>query len=906
MNRLSGAEIREAFLAFFADRGHFRENSASLLPQNDPTLLFTAAGMVPFKNVFTGIEKRDYTRATTAQRCLRAGGKHNDLENVGFTKRHQTFFEMLGNFSFGDYFKEDAIKWAWELSTKVLGLPKDRIYVSVHTTDNEASEIWEKKVGVAKDRIYHFDKDNFWSAGDVGPCGPCSELFFDRGEAFNTGDPELDRMGGDGDRYLEFYNLVFMQYERDENGDLNPLPKPSVDTGMGLERITSIIQEVDSNYETDLFTPIIYAIKSSSPVLKDNITADEVGQPEKLFIDLSPEQKIAAQVVADHLRAVSYLIADGLLPSNEGAGYVLRRILRRAVRFGKNIGFNEPFMHKIVPIITQQLGDFHLVLRKREAHVQKVLKAEEEKFFQTLEKGLAILNEELALLRKGNTLDGNTAFLLYDSFGFPLDLTEIIAREHGIEVDNVGFNKAMAKQKSQSKAKESKNKSEYDEIYRKLSTELSKTKFTGYDSYSDLRGSGKVLAILQNGSESDSISASSESVTAQLVFDSSVLYAESGGQVGDTGLLTMSGKDMAVVRNVKKPFANLSVVHVSVSPGATITKGDSVDQRVNSISRKQIANNHTATHLLHWALREVLGDHVKQAGSLVKDDVLRFDFTHMQAMTPEEVATVEELVNEKINDAYPVEATVMKKDDAIAAGAIALFGEKYGDEVRVLTIGKFSVELCGGTHVKNTSQIRMMVITEETGIAAGTRRITARTGADAFSFLRQKARITDGLRAQIKAGNDGEIIERVLKIQQNSRDLEKKINHMEERSTGLLARQIANTPAQIGNFNFISHQMEGDAKSARSLADKVRRHLPSGIIVIGAQQDGKAFILVSVSKDISKQVPASKLVQAVAPKIEGRGGGKPEMAQAGGTNVSGIKGALKQIKEEVGLRLGLC
>lgn len=899
MNHLSAAEIREAFLSFYADRGHFREKSASLLPQNDPTLLFTAAGMVPFKNVFTGIEKRDYSRATTAQRCVRAGGKHNDLENVGFTKRHQTFFEMLGNFSFGDYFKKDAIKWAWEFSTEVLKLPKDRLYVSVHTTDDEAAEIWEKEIGIEKERIYRFDEDNFWAAGDVGPCGPCSEMFFDRGEAFNTGDPELDRMGGDGDRFLEYYNLVFMQFERDENGDMNPLPKPSVDTGMGLERITSIVQEVSSNYETDLFTPIIHTIKSASPTLKSKVKVGEVEEPAKLFADLSQEEKVATQVVADHLRAVSYLIADGLLPSNEGAGYVLRRILRRAVRFGKNIGFNGSFMHKMVPIVTEQLAKAHPVLREKESHVQTVIKAEEEKFFLTLEKGLAILNEELEGIKEGGTLSGKTAFLLYDSFGFPLDLTEIITSERNIKVDAKEFEESMAKQKSQSKAKEEKGKSEYDAVYRELSQKLAETNFTGYDSYSDLKGSGELLALLDGGNVVSEVAAGAEKKRVQAIFDTSVLYAESGGQIGDTGELVSNGSSVAIVRDVKKPFANLAVAHLDLLPNTKLKTGESVEQIVDRGNRKNIANNHTATHLLHWALREVLGEHVKQAGSLVRADILRFDFTHMQAMTTEQIEKVESMVNDKIDDAYDVLAKTMAKDDAIAAGAMALFGEKYGDEVRVLTIGDFSVELCGGTHVRNTSQIRLFVITEETGIAAGTRRITARTGKSAFEFLKTKADIADAIRNQLKAGSQDEVIERLHKIQANNRDLEKKIGRIEERNAAILAKQIAHSPSEAGNFSLITHQMEGDAKAARSLVEKVRQHFPSGVIAVAAESDGKAFLLVSVSKDLSKRAPAGKLVQAAAPKIEGRGGGKPEMAQAGGTNIAGLKDALLVVRQEL-------
>jgi alanyl-tRNA synthetase len=880
MKKMTVAEIREEFLSFFESKGCFREKSGSLVPLNDPTLLFTSAGMVQFKDVFTGIEKRSYTRATTAQKCLRAGGKHNDLENVGFTSRHHTFFEMLGNFSFGDYFKREAINWAWELVTERFQIPKERLHITVFREDDEAYDIWHKEIGIPKERLYRFDeKDNFWAAGDVGPCGPCSEIYIDRGPAYNTGNPEMDKMGGDGDRFLEFYNLVFMQYNRDAKGTLSPLPKPSVDTGMGLERISSILQDVPSNYETDVFQTIIKAI------------TDKTGT--KYIPELGNETTAATRVVADHLRAVTFLIADGVLPSNEGRGYVLRRILRRGARYGKKLGFQGPFLSGLVPALVSSMGKAYPEIKEKQAFIQEAVKAEEEKFFLTLEKGLGILSDELKKLPKGGRLPGSVAFLLYDSFGFPLDLTSVVSREQGFEVDEKGFDAAMEKQKAQSRAAQEGEEGEKSlEIYEELAQKLSPTNFTGYDT---VEGEGKVLALLQGGKTVQSVA----SGPFEAIFDHSPFYGESGGQVGDTGELLANGKTIAQVKSVKKPVSSLTVVNGVLEAGASLKVGEKLYQRAPRAVRLKTQANHSATHLLHWALRKVLGTHVKQAGSLVTPELLRFDFAHFKAMSEEEKEEVERLINEHISNAEDLNTKVMEKDEAIAAGAVALFGEKYDAKVRVVSIGDgFSTELCGGTHVENTAQIGSFVLVSEGGVAAGVRRIVAYTGPTALAYLKSKAKALDSIRDFLKAGSPEDAVAKVEKLQAREKELEKKISAIQAESAGNLAKELLAEAKDIKGLPVVSHLLkDGGAEALKVLGERLKDRLPKGVIVLGAADpaNGKASIQVLATGEASKIHNAGKLVQAAAPLIEGKGGGKPEQAQAGGAKIAGLEPAIAHI-----------
>lgn len=874
-------EIREAFLSFYENNGHTRVPSASLVPQNDPTLLFTAAGMVPFKDVFMGIEKRDYTRATSAQKCLRAGGKHNDLENVGFTGRHQTLFEMLGNFSFGDYFKQDAITWAWQFVTEVLKLPTDRLYVTVYKDDDEAYNIWHDQIGIPRSKIYRFgEEDNFWSAGEVGPCGPCSEIFYDQGEKFNTGDPELDRMGGDGDRFLEFYNLVFMQFNRDAQGTLTPLPKPSVDTGMGLERVSAIMQGARSNYETDLFQPIIEQTQSMS---------------NKKYSSATDDSAVAFRVIADHIRAVTFLIAEGILPSNEGRGYVLRRILRRAVRYGKKLGFDAPFLHRLVPSVGDILGAQYSEIIEKQDFIMEAIRAEEDKFFKTLERGLSILHEELAKLKKGGDLPGKTAFLLYDSYGFPLDLTRVIAAEGGHAVDEDGFEVAMSRQRQQSKTSETQENAKIDDIYSDLADQNVESEFTGYHHLDD---HGKVLALIQNGNTVEEVRAGSEPVLFEAVFDRTPFYPEGGGQIGDQGELIIDGSTVAAVRDVIKPLTNLIVVRGKLKPEQRIARHQLITQRVPRRERERVAANHTATHLLHWALREVLGSHIKQAGSLVTNDFLRFDYTHFQPTTISELDKIESIINERIFSGHMVTNEIMNKDDAIRAGALALFGEKYGESVRVIRIGDFSTELCGGTHVENTASIGLFVITSETGISAGVRRITALTNDTAFQYLKNKVRVIEELQVNLKANSDQDIIAKVERLQGGLKDMQREISKIQEKQAVLEADKLVKNAVEVNSVKVITHKMRGNAKVMRTLCERTREKFQDGVIIIAANDEieNKAHLMVSVSKNLTKSFHAGNIIKEIAPMIDGKGGGKPEMAQAGGTRVDGIDQALEKVQ----------
>jgi len=785
---------------------------------------------------------------------------------------------MMGNFSFGDYFKKEAISWAWELATEVFQMPKERLHVTVFRTDDEAYDLWHKVIGVPKERIYRFDeKDNFWAAGDVGPCGPCTEIYFDRGESFNTGDPELDKMGGDGGRYLEFYNLVFMQYNRDAQGNLSPLPKPSVDTGLGLERTASILQNVPTNYDIDTFQIIIQAITQASGA--------------KYSSNMKDETSSAIRVVADHLRAVSFLICDGVLPSNDGRGYVLRRILRRAVRYGKKLGFTGPFLHSLVPALTKAMGDAYPDLKQKEKSIQAAIQQEEEKFFETLERGLKILGDELK--KSGKTLPGSVAFLLYDSFGFPLDLTQVICREQGISVNEKEFEALMEKQRSLSRGTDTEKESTSKEVY----IELAKTNQTKFIGYQALEGKGKVVGLIQNGAAVTKATGSVE-----IIFDQSVFYGEGGGQVGDQGQILANGKVIGTVKDAKKPLPELIVLKAELSE--TIQVQQELEQKVQSSLRRKTMANHTATHLLHWALRKKFGTTVKQAGSLVNSDLLRFDFTHAKAMTSEELAEVESMINEKIAEFADVRPKEMTKDEAIAAGAVALFGEKYGDSVRTLKIGDgYSFELCGGTHVENTAQIGCFVVVSEGGVAAGVRRIVAYTGMNAVQYLREKADALDKIRESFKAATPADAVTRVEKLQLREKELEKKISQIQAEAAGALAQELVANPQTMAGIPFIRTVLkEGGAESLKVLGERIKDRFTRGVVVLGAidTQQNKVFLQVQVNGDLTKTYNAGKLVQAAAPCIDGKGGGKPEQAQAGGTKVSGIEAAMDLIVEQLG------
>jgi alanyl-tRNA synthetase len=904
---MKAAEIRSKFLKYFEKNGHTIVESSSLVPQNDPTLLFNNAGMNQFKDVFLGKDKRPYTRATTSQKCVRAGGKHNDLENVGYTARHHTFFEMLGNFSFGDYFKKEAIHYAWEFVTKELKLPLDRLYVTVFEKDDEAADIWHNQEGVPRDRIYRFgEKDNFWSMGDTGPCGPCSEIFIDRGEKYSCGKPTCG-MGCDCDRYMEFWNLVFMQFDRDASGKLTPLPKPSVDTGAGLERLASILQEVDTNYDTDAFQTIIA----------------KTSELAKTPYDPKSETAFAFRVIADHSRATAFLIGDGVMPSNEGRGYVLRRIMRRAIRYGKKLGFDGPFLYKTAGFVIDQMKEAYPDLVEKRAFIEKAVQAEEEQFFRTLEKGLALLDEETAKLGKSKTLPGDVAFKLYDTFGFPLDLTRVILNEKGLTVDEEGFEKAMDRQRETArKAWKGSGEEAINAIYMQIANDLkaknSLPKFVGYDS---TEATGKCLAILvpqQKGFQSADFyttppiastgGAIEDTPIIEVVFDTTPFYGESGGQVGDHGRIVGNDFEGEVI-DVQKPVADLTVAHVRPKKGS-LRVGASYTQQTDTEVRALTARNHTATHLLHWALREVLGKHVKQAGSVVAPDMLRFDFSHFQPMTDEELKRVEAMINEKIWRADPVQKRVMTKDAAIAAGAIAFFGEKYGDQVRVVSVGDFSTELCGGTHVDNSAEIHLFKIGNESGIAAGVRRIIAYTSKGAFDFL--SARYTDllNVRDQLKVSSIDEITGKIDKILANERDLKKQVDQFQAKAAGgevdeLLSKALALS----GGGRVVAGLATPDAtgmKKLRDLCDRIKQKAPDSVVILGMKdpEAEKASLVVAIGPQAPKGLSAADILKELAPKIEAKGGGKPDFAQAGGTKPAGLQEMIKEALALVPRKLG--
>lgn len=872
----STAEIRQAFLDFFHSKGHQVVASSSLVPHNDPTLLFTNAGMNQFKDVFLGLDKRNYSRATTAQRCVRAGGKHNDLENVGYTARHHTFFEMLGNFSFGDYFKQDAIKYAWELLTgeNWFALPKEKLWVTVYETDDEAFDIWANEVGVPRERIIRigdnkgapFASDNFWQMGDTGPCGPCTEIFFDHGDHIWGGPPGSPEE--DGDRYIEIWNIVFMQFNRQADGTMEPLPKPSVDTGMGLERIAAVLQHVNSNYDIDLFRDLIASVAKVTGAT-----------------DLTNK---SLRVIADHIRSCAFLVADGVIPSNENRGYVLRRIIRRAIRHGNMLGAKDTFFWKLVAPLIDVMGSAGDELKQQQAQVEQVLKTEEEQFARTLERGLALLDEELSKL-KGDTLDGETAFRLYDTYGFPVDLTADVCRERNIKVDEAGFEAAMEEQRR--RARES---SGFGADYNAMIRVDGASEFKGYD---HLELNGKVTALFIDGKAVDSVSAGQEAV---VILDQTPFYAESGGQVGDKGELKGAGFSFAVSDTQKYGQA---IGHIGKVASGTLKVGDAVQADVDEARRQRIRLNHSATHLMHAALRQVLGTHVAQKGSLVNDKALRFDFSHFEAMKPEEIRAVEDLVNAQIRRNLAIETNIMDIDAARASGAMALFGEKYGDRVRVLRMGDFSTELCGGTHAARTGDIGLFRITSESGTAAGVRRIEAVTGEGAMAILHAQSDQLNDI-AQLLKGDSHNLGEKVRAALERTRQLEKELQQLKEQAAAQESANLSSKAEEINGVKLLVSELTGvEPKMLRTMVDDLKNQLGSAIVVLATVADGKVSLIAGVSKDVTDRVKAGELVGMVAQQVGGKGGGRPDMAQAGGTDASALPAALASVKGWVSAKL---
>ncbi|MFB4357424.1 alanine--tRNA ligase [Pantoea sp. BS_4] len=872
----STAEIRQAFLDFFNSKGHQVVASSSLVPNNDPTLLFTNAGMNQFKDVFLGQDKRDYTRATTSQRCVRAGGKHNDLENVGYTARHHTFFEMLGNFSFGDYFKKEAIAYAWELLTgdQWFRLPKERLWVTVYETDDEAFDIWANDIGVPRERIIRigdnkgsaYASDNFWQMGDTGPCGPCTEIFYDHGDHIWGGPPGSPEE--DGDRYIEIWNIVFMQFNRQADGTMLPLPKPSVDTGMGLERITAVLQHVNSNYEIDLFQKLINAV------------AEVTGAT-----DLSNK---SLRVIADHIRSCAFLIADGVIPSNENRGYVLRRIIRRAVRHGNMLGAKEAFFYKLVAPLIEVMGAAGEELQRQQAQVENVLKSEEEQFAKTLERGLALLDDELVKL-KGDTLDGETVFRLYDTFGFPADLTADVCRERNLKIDEAGFEKAMEQQRQ--RAREA---SGFGADYSNVIRTDAASSFKGYDQL-DLAATVKGLFVA--GEAVDVVSAGQDAV---VVLDETPFYGESGGQVGDTGVLKGNNVEFQVQDTQKYGQA---IGHIGKVSSGQLRIGDRVEAVVDEARRARIRLNHSATHLMHAALRQVLGEHVAQKGSLVNDKYLRFDFSHFEAMKPQEIRQVEDIVNAQIRRNLPVETDVMDLEAAKAKGAMALFGEKYDQRVRVLTMGDFSVELCGGTHAARTGDIGLFRIQAESGSAAGIRRIEAVTGEAALAQVyAQSSQLQDI--AQLVKANSSNLNDKVRGLVDHVRSLEKELQQLRDQQAAQESAQLGNNAIDVKGAKLLVTELSNtDPKMLRTMVDDLKNQLGSAIIVLATVAEGKVSLIAGVTKDLTDRVKAGELIAELAPKVGGKGGGRPDMAQAGGSDATALKGALAGVEGWVSSRL---
>ena len=871
---MKSPEIRSQFLKFFEERGHAIVASSSLVPGNDPTLLFTNSGMVQFKDTFLGKEVRPYKRATTAQRSVRAGGKHNDLENVGYTARHHTFFEMLGNFSFGDYFKRDAIHFAWELLTKVYKLPAERLWITVYQTDDEAYNLWRKEIGVPQERITRigdkpggapFQSDNFWQMGDTGPCGPCSEIFYDHGPEVSGGPPGTPE--ADGDRYIEIWNLVFMQFNRDENGRLNPLPRPSVDTGMGLERIAAVLQGVHSNYEIDLFQDLIRA------------AARETGT-EYLSSN-------SLKVIADHIRACAFLVVDGVIPGNEGRGYVLRRIIRRAIRHGYKLGQKHPFFHRLVDDLARVMGDAYPELPRAAERVKQVLRTEEERFADTLENGMKVL--EGALVREDRMLDGETVFQLYDTFGFPVDLTADIARERGVRVDYAGFEAAMERQRERARAA-SRFRSEASVEYTGQATD-----FHGYDT---LTLEGTVLAIYKEGARVDEIAAGESAV---VVLDRTPFYAESGGQVGDKGEL--AGANGTFIVDDTQRIQPEVFGHTGSLKAGRLRVGDRVMAGVDGIARARAAWNHSATHLMHAALRKVLGPHVQQRGSLVDPWKTRFDFSHNEPMTAGQIREVETLVNREIRRNSEVSARILKYDEAIRAGAMALFGEKYGDEVRVIGMGEFSTELCGGTHVRRTGDIGFFKIAAETGVAAGIRRVEAVTGDGALAWVQEREAKLAEAAASLRASPE-EVTARIAQMQESVRTLEKELARLKSKIAASQGDELADQAQDVKGVKVLAATLEGaDARTLRETLDKLKDKLSNAVVVLAAAEGGKVSLIAGVTSGLTGKVKAGELVNYVAQQVGGKGGGRADMAQAGGSDPSKLGPALASVHDWVSARV---
>lgn len=864
------AEIRKSFLDFFHSKGHQVVDSSSLVPENDPTLLFTNAGMNQFKDVFLGMDKRPYSRATTAQRCVRAGGKHNDLENVGYTARHHTFFEMLGNFSFGDYFKQDAIKFGWEYLTSPqwLGLPKEKLWVTVYETDDEAYTIWNKDVGIPAERIIRigdnkgapYASDNFWQMGDTGPCGPCTEIFYDHGDHIWGGPPGSPEE--DGDRYIEIWNIVFMQFNRQADGTLEKLPKPSVDTGMGLERISAVMQHVNSNYEIDIFQKLIVKV------------AELTGQTDL-------ENK-SLRVIADHIRSCAYLIADGVIPSNEGRGYVLRRIIRRAVRHGHLLGAKETFFYKLVPTLIEAMAEAGKEVKDKQANVEKLLRLEEEQFVRTLERGLTLLDEALSHVND-NVLSGEVAFKLYDTYGFPLDLTADVCRERGISIDEEGFDREMETQRLRAQAA-SQFGVDYNNVIRVEGT-------TQFEGYTEIESISKVVALFHDGKEVDSIVAGQSAV---IILENTPFYAESGGQIGDSGRL--EGQGFTFVVNDTQKYGQV-FGHIGELTQGSLSVGQSVNAVVDATRRHQTSLNHSATHLLHAALRQVLGTHVAQKGSLVSDLALRFDFAQPEAITKAQLFEVERIVNQQIRANYPVQTEIMELDAAKAKGAMALFGEKYAEQVRVLSMGDFSIELCGGIHVKRTGDIGLFKIVSETAIAAGVRRIEAVTGENAISWLHNQ-QVLLNQSADLLKSDVNSITEKIQQLQDKAKKTEKELLSLKEKVAMQAGASLAKSAGQINGVAVLVEQIDGvETKSLRVMVDDLKNQLGSAVIVFASVLDDKVNLVVGVTADLTGKVKAGELVNLMAQQVGGKGGGRPDMAMAGGSEPENVNKALSVCHE---------
>ena len=855
---LSTADLRNKFIDYFKSHGHQAVASSSLVPADDPTLLFTNAGMNQFKDCFLGAEKRSYTRAVSSQRCVRAGGKHNDLENVGYTARHHTFFEMLGNFSFGDYFKKEAIEFAWNFLTKEIGLPKEKLLVTVYSEDDEAFDIWENHIGVPKEKIIRIStSDNFWSMGDTGPCGPCSEIFYDHGAHIWGGPPGTPEE--DGDRFIEIWNLVFMQFNKQADGTMEPLPKPSIDTGMGLERISAILQNVHSNYEIDLFQNLI---KSAASIVGSE--------------DL--ENK-SLRVIADHIRSCSFLICDGVMPSNEGRGYVLRRIIRRAVRHGYQLGANDIFFYKLVASLAKEMGEAYPELVDQLPVIEKVLRVEEEQFSKTLARGMAILNDTLETL-EGDTVPGDVVFKLYDTYGFPTDLTNDVAREHDLKIDEEGFEAAMQAQRARAQ-----QASNFGADYNSKLAIDHTTSFTGY---TDVEGQANVVELIADNAFVDTLEDGQEGV---VVLDSTPFYAESGGQAGDKGILRVTNGEFVVTDTQKmgNAFAHKGVVK------GKVTKGDTATAAIDLANREAIKKNHSATHLLHAALREILGEHVTQKGSLVEAPRMRFDFSHFEAVTAQQLVEIERRVNQEIRANHTLATELMDLDEAKASGAMALFGEKYDEKVRVVTMGPFSVELCGGTHVTRTGDIGLFKITSEAGIASGVRRIEAVTGEHALEVVQTQQATLSSLSALLKTDSQN-VVDRVVSLQNQTKELEKALNSAKQKLASQQGADMLSNAVEINGVKVLIANLEGvEAKSLRSMMDDIKNRIGEGIVVLGVANESKVNLIAGVTKNLINKVKAGELVNFVASQVGGKGGGRPDMAQAGGDNPENLQQALDSV-----------